>query len=90
MATEASLDRKGSLGFTGGSGSLARVRKLTEQHGLKLCRLRDCDEDEEQQGIEEAIGSCKLLAISSFPLFGLVLKELGAKNKNWISEIRIV
>lgn len=49
-ATEASLDKKGSLGLRGGVGILVLFI------ALKLGRLEDGREDDEEQQIDEAIG----------------------------------
>lgn len=58
-ATEASFDRKGSLGLTGGMGILVL---FTEHRVLILRRLSEGDEDEEH-GSEEDNGTRKQLAI---------------------------
>lgn len=74
-ATEASLERKGSLGFIGGMGILAFALALMEQ---KVVKFRDFREDE-QVGVQ--IGICKLLAIfelqsSLCEFYGFSLRNL--------------
>ena len=59
-ATEASFDRKGSLGFIGGTGILALL--VAETVLLRIRRFRDDDEDE-KQGNDDVTGTCKMLAI---------------------------
>lgn len=62
-ATEASLDKNGSLGFIGGIGILALLRELSVAQGLKRQRLMDCGEEDEEQESEDAIGIRKAVAI---------------------------
>lgn len=72
-ATDASFERNGSLGLTGGMGILAEPFAPRAQLLLfKLPRLIDCsdeEDEEEHEGIAYAIGTCKQEAIDFlFPL----------------------
>lgn len=60
-ATEASLDRKGSLGLSGG-------KRILEALALKRHRLRDDEQGKEEE--EEAIGAPKQLAMDSVRIYG--------------------
>lgn len=62
-ATEASLDKNGSLGFIGGRGILALLRELSAAQALKRQRFIDWGEDDEQHQTEEAMGIRKAVAI---------------------------
>lgn len=62
-ATEASLDKNGSLGFIGGIGIFALLRELSAAQGLKRQRLIDCGEDDEEHESEDAMGIRKAVAI---------------------------
>lgn len=62
-ATETSLDRKGSLGLSGGK------RILEALIALKRHRLRD-DEQGKEEEEEEAIGAPKQLAMDSVRIYG--------------------
>lgn len=60
-ATEASLDKKGSFGLTGGIGTLALDLAFMEHRVLKFLSLTDGEEDEDGREVE--MGICKLMAI---------------------------
>lgn len=65
-ATDASLERNGSLGFSGGNGALILFLPISEQCVLTVFRRNHGDEEEagEEQGIvEEAIDKLKLVDI---------------------------
>lgn len=57
-ATEASFDRNGSLGLSGGNGILALALALREQEALRLLGPRHVEEDDEE-GSEVEMGTCK-------------------------------
>lgn len=68
-ATEASLERKGSLGLKGGIGILDLLVAFTERE--QHLRRRDCwgckeeeeEDDEDEVGMEETMGTRKHVAI---------------------------
>lgn len=60
-ATEASLERKGSLGLIGGIGILAEHVGFMEQWVLKIGRVVD---GEDEDGMEEAMGSWREAAMA--------------------------
>ena len=88
-ATEASLDKNGSLGFIGGNGIFALLRELSAAQGLKLQRFIDCGEDEEQHEIEEAMGIRRAVAMGLFThSFGLVCVGVGRNELNTLLDLR--
>lgn len=69
-ATEASFERKGSLGLIGGMGILAVFLGFIEQKVLRFLLRGNCEEEDEV-GIKVAIGTRKDAAIIAF---GLIFK----------------